>query len=126
MPKNKNLSKSQLNHFQNLLLEIKKEIEAKIDATRDISPNDAIHELADFDNHPADMGTEQFEQERDAGFDLMRKDQLQEIKDALERIDTGTYGVSEVSGKPIPVERLEAMPTAKTLVDEEVAKEDLI
>jgi RNA polymerase-binding transcription factor DksA len=38
---------------------------------------------------------------------------------ALNRIDDGTYGVSEVSGKPIPIERLEAVPYATTLVDEE-------
>jgi len=119
MSVNKNLTKEQLNQFQNRLLEVKKEIEEKIASEKEISPNDAIHELADFDNHPADMGTEQFEQERAAGFDLMRKDELQRIEDALKRIDKGTYGVSEVSGKPIPIERLEAIPTASTLVEEE-------
>ena len=46
---------------------------------------------------------------------------LEGIDRALSRIKTGTYGVSEVSGKPIPIERLEALPTATTLVDEESA-----
>ena len=41
------------------------------------------------------------------------------IDRALARIDAGTYGVSEVSGKLIPIERLEALPWATTLVDEE-------
>ena len=41
------------------------------------------------------------------------------IDQALVRISTGTYGVSEVSGKPIPIERLDALPTATTLIDEE-------
>lgn len=45
-------------------------------------------------------------------------EQLEEIDDALKRIDQGTYGFSAVSGKPIPVERLRAMPTATTLVSE--------
>lgn len=45
-------------------------------------------------------------------------EQLEEIDDALKRIDQGTFGFSEVSGKPIPVERLRAMPTATTLVSE--------
>lgn len=44
---------------------------------------------------------------------------LGRIDRALSRIDMGTYGVSEVSGKPIPIERLEALPTATTLIDEE-------
>ena len=49
--------------------------------------------------------------------DLDRKE-LAQVKRALERIERGTYGLSEVSGKPIPIERLEAVPFATTLVDE--------
>lgn len=41
-----------------------------------------------------------------------------QVQKALARIDAGTYGTSEVSGKPIPRERLEALPAATTLVDE--------
>ena len=47
--------------------------------------------------------------------------QLEQVKKALARIDAGTYGVSEVSGRPIPLERLEAVPSATTLVNEESA-----
>ena len=44
--------------------------------------------------------------------------QLDRVEHALDRIAAGVYGISEVSGKPIPLARLEAMPTATTLVDE--------
>ncbi len=44
---------------------------------------------------------------------------LEQVVRALARIDAGTYGVSEVSGKAIPIERLEAIPYAATLVDEQ-------
>lgn len=44
--------------------------------------------------------------------------ELAQIDKALERIDQGTYGISEVSGKPIPIERLEAIPYATTLAGE--------
>jgi RNA polymerase-binding transcription factor DksA len=43
---------------------------------------------------------------------------LAQIQRALRRIEDGTYGVSELSGKPIPKERLEAVPYATTLVEE--------
>ena len=43
---------------------------------------------------------------------------LEQVDRALARVDEGTYGVSEVSGRPIPIERLEAVPWATTLVDE--------
>jgi RNA polymerase-binding transcription factor DksA len=46
------------------------------------------------------------------------RDERDRVDRALARIAAGTYGVSEVSGKPIPRERLEALPTATTLVDE--------
>ena len=58
--------------------------------------------------------------EREAEIDENARDQkkLAQVNRALARIEQGTYGLSEVSGKPIPIERLEAVPSATTLVDE--------
>jgi DnaK suppressor protein len=58
--------------------------------------------------------------DREAEIDENARDrkELAQVNRALERIERGTYGVSEVSGKPIPIERLEALPYATTLVDE--------
>jgi RNA polymerase-binding transcription factor DksA len=119
MPNNDNLSNEKVTYFKNRLLEMKEETLAKVTKCDGPGPNESVDELADYDNHPADMGTEQFEQERDAGLDNMFRDQLQEIDDALARIENGTYGLSEKSEKPIPEERLEAEPTARYLVEEE-------
>jgi RNA polymerase-binding transcription factor DksA len=47
------------------------------------------------------------------------RDELERVEHALSRMKDGTYGLSEISGKPIPVERLKALPTATTLVGEE-------
>ncbi|WP_087972734.1 hypothetical protein [Oceanobacillus rekensis] len=113
------LSKEKLAYFKEKLLQMRKETEQEIESVPNQGPNESIQELANFDNHPADMGTEQFEQQRDAGLNLMREDRLKEIDDALGRIDDGTYGLSEKSGKPIPEERLEVMPIARNLVEEE-------
>ncbi|WP_067725666.1 TraR/DksA C4-type zinc finger protein [Oceanobacillus damuensis] len=113
------LSKEKLAYFKEKLLQMKKDTEQEMEPNGKNGPNESIQELADYDNHPADMGTEQFEQQRDAGLDLMRQDRLKEIEDALGRIEDGTYGLSEKSGKPIPEERLEVMPIARNLVEEE-------
>lgn len=43
---------------------------------------------------------------------------LAQVERALRRMDEGTYGRSEVSGRPIPLERLEALPWATTTVDD--------
>jgi RNA polymerase-binding protein DksA len=58
--------------------------------------------------------------DREAEIDENARDrkELAQVNRALERIEQGTYGLSEVSGKPIPIERLEALPSAITLVDE--------
>lgn len=41
------------------------------------------------------------------------RDTLRQIDEALERIETGTYGICEHSGLPIPTARLEAIPWAR-------------
>ncbi len=43
---------------------------------------------------------------------------LAQVERALQRMDDGTYGISEVSGQPIPLERLDALPWATTNVDD--------
>jgi len=45
---------------------------------------------------------------------LELENQLRDIKDALEKIENGTYGVCEISGEPIEIDRLEANPSART------------
>lgn len=51
------------------------------------------------------------------------RDDLAQIDKALQRIAAGTYGLSEVSGAPVPIDRLEAVPSATTLVGEETPED---
>ncbi len=75
---------------------------------------DDIGELADYDQHPADTGTETFEREKDLSILEQLENDLAELQAALERVDAGTYGIDEETGDPIDPERLEAFPTART------------
>jgi len=43
---------------------------------------------------------------------------LAQVRHALQRMDAGLYGLSDVSGQPIPLERLQALPWATTNVDD--------
>jgi DnaK suppressor protein len=47
---------------------------------------------------------------------------LEQVERALLRMDEGTYGISEVTGKPIPYERLDALPWATTNVDDAIRR----
>ncbi|MEP6883324.1 MAG: TraR/DksA family transcriptional regulator [Gammaproteobacteria bacterium] len=56
---------------------------------------------------------------------LVRRDieRLSRVERALRKIEEGTYGFSDVSGKPIPEARLEATPDAANTVQEQEASE---
>jgi DnaK suppressor protein len=43
--------------------------------------------------------------------------ELAQIENALERMRNGTYGVCEVTGRPIPLARLQALPYATTCIE---------
>lgn len=47
------------------------------------------------------------------------REQLAEVEAALQRVSDGTYGVSDISGEPIPDERLRAIPYARRRADEQ-------
>jgi len=59
-----------------------------------------------------------YEREDEIDANARDRKELAQVERALNRIEQGTYGLSELSGKPIPIERLEALPYATTLVDE--------
>jgi RNA polymerase-binding transcription factor DksA len=93
------------------------------DELGDEGENAQLSELSDYDQHPADTASETFEREKDVSILEQLENELEELQAALERIDAGTYGVDEVTGKPIAPERLEAVPTARTNVDTEAGRE---
>ena len=76
-----------------------------------------VGELTHYDQHPADQASETFEREKDLSILERLENDLAEIEAALQRVDDGTYGIDEVTGKPIDPERLAAMPTARTNVE---------
>jgi DnaK suppressor protein len=74
-------------------------------------------EASAFGMHQADAGSDAYD--RDFALSLLSQEQyaLYEIDEALKRIDLGTYGICEMSGKPIPRRRLEAIPFARFTVE---------
>jgi RNA polymerase-binding transcription factor DksA len=74
-------------------------------------------EASAFGMHQADAGSDAYD--RDFALSLLSQEQdaLYEIDQALKRIELGTYGVCEMSGKNIPRARLEAIPFARFTVE---------
>jgi RNA polymerase-binding transcription factor DksA len=73
-----------------------------------------------FDDESGEGDTMVVERERDLALSAQARQIVTDIDAALDRLVTGTYGYSLVSGKPIPRERLEAIPWATELVEEKV------
>ena len=68
------------------------------------------------DEHDPEGATVAFEREQVAALLERAQQQLADLDDALERVATGTYGICEHCGAPIPAERLEAQPATRRCV----------
>jgi len=73
-----------------------------------------------FDDESGEGDTMVVERERDLALSAQARQTVADIDAALDRLTHGTYGYSLVSGRPIPRERLEAIPWATELVEEKV------
>ena len=103
---------TQLTHFRDKLEDISKSILTGADKT--------ISEMTDHsDNYPDP--TDRAAAESDRSFELRLRDRerklLGKIREALDRIDNGTYGTCEECGDEIAAARLEARPVTTYCID---------
>ena len=74
-------------------------------------------EATAFGMHQADAGSDAYDRDFALWLLSQEQDALYEIEEALKRIELGTYGICEMSGKPIAHARLEAIPFARYTVE---------
>jgi DnaK suppressor protein len=86
------------------------------------SLEDTDHETSGTQCEPGERGSEElYQRELDEGLSEDLVEQLAAVERAEQRLAAGTYGLSIESGKPIPDERLEALPAAERTMDEQQA-----
>ncbi|HEY2156162.1 MAG TPA: TraR/DksA C4-type zinc finger protein [Isosphaeraceae bacterium] len=73
--------------------------------------------LSNVPLHMADVGTENYDQEFTLSLIENEQEVLEQIYDALSRIDKGTFGICENCGQPIAKPRLQAIPYAKYCIE---------
>jgi len=71
---------------------------------------------------PGNLASDLYQDELDEGLSDDLREELAAVTRAEARLAAGTYGLSVESGKPIPDERLEALPTAERTTEEEEAR----
>ncbi|RDU36106.1 molecular chaperone DnaK [Neobacillus piezotolerans] len=116
------LTTNQLNSLKYLLKEEEKALEKQLEmkdgyGDRDKDETETVGELSSYDNHPADLGTELFEREKNFALDGHADSQLEKVKEALAAFEDGSYGVCRECGEEIPYERLEAVPSTLYCVE---------
>ena len=103
--------------YYKLLIELREHVQDELalhtSETLKKSSKDNSGDLSGYGNHQADAGTDNFDRDFALGLLSNEQDALNEIEEAIIRIQNGTYGVCEETGKPINKERLMAVPFAK-------------
>jgi RNA polymerase-binding transcription factor DksA len=99
--------------FYQHLMELRDRLVAQMNGLAE----ETTQEMPSYSLHMADSGTDNFD--RDFALSLLSSDQdaMYEIEEALKRIEKNTYGVCELTGKPIPKARLEAIPWTRFTVE---------
>ena len=104
--------KAEWQMFYDRLLELREQLVRQMNGLA----KESAQEMAGYSLHMADSGTDNFD--RDFALSLLSSDQdaIYEIEEALKRIEKNTYGICELTGKPIPRTRLEAIPWTRFTV----------
>ncbi|TDT61830.1 TraR/DksA C4-type zinc finger protein [Fonticella tunisiensis] len=103
---------------------IQRAIEGIMEHGQGFSQRDELEELSMIDNHSGDIGTEMYDKVR--RFALLNNEEsiLEQINNALNRIESGKYGICELCGREISEERLNFLPYATTCIECEEKKAD--
>jgi RNA polymerase-binding transcription factor DksA len=109
------LTRSQLNKYRKMLLEKRKDLLGDMSgiAAGAFRGGNGGGDLSSMPTHPADIGSDNYEQEFSLGLLESERALLEEIDDALARIADRTYGVCVGTGKSISIARLNARPWSK-------------
>ena len=103
--------------YYNMLVELRDRhcagVQSRSQEVMKRSAKDDAGDLSSYGQHLADAGSGSFE--RDLAYNMIssQTEILGEIDAAIARIKNGTYGICEVTGKPIPEARLNAIPFAR-------------
>ena len=111
------LKKNDLGHFRKLLEAFRKKIAGDLahleKDTLNLSQRDASGDLSGYSLHMADIATDNFDREFNLGLASNEQQTLNQIDEALRKMDEGRYGICETCDKVISQKRLVAVPYAR-------------
>ncbi len=111
------LGAKELAEYRAILLQQRRELATRMNSLEEDALRSSGGNLSTMPLHQADIGTDTFDQDLAIGVAETERALILEIDDALARIQNKTYGVCQLTGKPIPKARLEAKPWAKYTIE---------
>ena len=115
-PVRTHLSDEELAYFRGLIEQKLKDAEDEIESMT-ARLEDAQEQTSGYTYHMADSGTDAHEREMLYLMISRQQKFVGNLERALKRIQNKTYGICKLTGKPIPKERLEAVPHTETTVE---------
>jgi RNA polymerase-binding transcription factor DksA len=116
----KKFTQEELEGFKKIILEKRRETVEELDTLKesmmDVTTGEYVSESSTYSLH-MEQGTDAMEREKTFLFASRGSKFVNQLDDALARIEAGTYGVCRVCNLLIPKERLEAVPTAQTCAE---------
>ena len=111
------MNKKDLKHYRDRLREELDKIADSLDRfernARESSQRDSSGDLSAYATHSADIGTDAMEREKDMMLASRESRTVLLIREALRKVEGGTYGDCEECGKPVGAKRLELIPYAQ-------------
>ena len=115
------MTKADLDSYRELLVSLRSRLNGDVTHLADealrSTGGEASGSLSNAPLHMADLGTDNFEQEFTLSLLQNQEQALDEIREALGRIDRGTFGECEECHQPIPKARLQALPYTRHCVE---------
>jgi RNA polymerase-binding protein DksA len=111
------LSESELTKYRELLLEKRRELVGVVNVMEEEALRSSGGNLSNMPLHMADVGSDTYDQDFTLGMAEAERRLLSEIDAAIGRIADRSYGVCQMTGKPIPKVRLNAKPWAKYTIE---------
>ena len=109
-----------IDYFKDKLMEKREEVLERIDQLRETTMDSNYRESngdhSGYSFHMADQGTDAMEREKAFLFLSREEKFLQQIHQALQRIELNEYGICRVCGDEIDAKRLEIVPTTRICV----------
>jgi len=109
--------KAKLDHFQSMLQRKRQELVGDVSTMETQALRSQSGSLSNMPSHLAEQGSEAYDQSLSLDLAAADRKLIKEIDDALERITDGTFGICELTGKPIKLERLEELPWARYSIE---------